>query len=133
MIGKRLGKFAGTRSSELFLVVSGRFTLAFTEILFVSLLMQLGMALPMAYYFHRVTVTALPANILVLPLTEIMMPAAVLATALGYVWALLAKAPAYVAALSLHAITGTIHLLGRLRVADLRVPTPALAAVLFCG
>jgi competence protein ComEC len=133
MIGKRLGKFAGTRSSELFLVVSGRFTLAFTEILFVSLLMQLGMALPMAYYFHRVTVTALPANILVLPLTEIMMPAAVLATALGYVWALLAKAPAYVAALSLHAITRTIHLLGRLRVADLRVPTPALAAVLFCG
>lgn len=133
MISKRLGRFIGTRLAELFLIGSGRFTLAFAEILFVSLLMQLGMALPMAYYFHRVTVTALPANILVLPLTEIMMPAAVLATALGYVWSLLAKIPVYIAALSLHAITGTIHILGHLQIADLRVPTPTLVAILFCA
>ena len=133
MIAKQLGRFIGARVAELCLVATGRFALAFAEILFVSLLMQLGMALPMAYYFHRVTMTALPANILVLPLTEIMMPAAVLATTLGYVWALLAKIPAYIAALSLHAITGTIHILGHLRVADLRVPTPSLAAIFFCA
>jgi competence protein ComEC len=133
MIARRLGRFVDDRVAELFLVHSGRFAFAFAEVLFVSLLMQLGMALPMAYYFHRVTVTALPANILVLPLTEIMMPAAVLATTLGYVWTLLAKIPVAIAALSLHAITGTIHILGRLRIADLRVPTPALAAILFCS
>jgi competence protein ComEC len=131
MIGGRLARFIGKHAAKVALRVSGRFTFATCEILFVSLLMQLGMALPMAYYFHRVTVTALPANILVFPLTELMMPAAVCAVGLSYVWFWLAKIPALVAGLALDAITGAIHMLGRLRVADLRVPTPAIAAIVF--
>lgn len=133
MITRRMGRFAGNKIAVLGLVIVGRFSIATVEVLFVSLLMQVGMVLPMAYYFHRVTVTALPANILVLPLTEILMPAAVCAVGLGYIWHALARIPALVAALSLDAITGTIHLLGRLRLADLRVPTPALSAILFAG
>lgn len=131
MIAARVSRFVGGRVAKWVLVRLGRVGIATLEVLFVSLLMQLGMALPMAYYFHRVTVTALPANILVLPLTEIMMPAAVCAVGLGYLWQALAKIPAWIAAISLDAITGTIHLLGKLRVADLRVPTPAHAAILF--
>ena len=36
------------------------------------------MALPMALYFHRATVFALPANLLSLPLIGILLPAAIL-------------------------------------------------------
>ena len=131
MISGRIGRFIGRRPAEFLLKIFGRCTFGTFEILFISLLMQVGMALPMAYYFHRVTVTALPANILVLPLTEVMMPAAVGAVGLGYVWTWLAKIPAFITVLSLDAITRTIHLLGTLRVADLRVPTPALTAIVF--
>lgn len=131
MIAGRVDRFIGERTAKFMLKIFGRCTFGTFEVLFISLLMQVGMALPMAYYFHRVTVTALPANVLVLPLTEIMMPAAVCALGLGYVWTWPAKGPAYITALSLGAITRTIHLLGTLRIADLRVPTPALAAIVF--
>ncbi|HWF90795.1 MAG TPA: ComEC/Rec2 family competence protein [Terriglobales bacterium] len=133
LIASRLGRFTGYGLAVSALSRGARIALATSEILFISLLMQLGMALPMAFYFHRVTVTALPANILVLPLTEIMMPAAVLAIGLGYAWLALAKIPALVASLALDAITETIHVLGNLRIADLRVPTPAIGAIFFAA
>ena len=38
------------------------------ELLVVSCIVELAMALPMAVYFHRITVFALPVNILILPL-----------------------------------------------------------------
>ena len=92
--------------------------------------MQVGMVLPMAYYFHRATVVGIPANALAVPLTGILMPAAVLAVALGYVWMPLAKLPALVAAWSLHGITGTVQGLGGLRIADHRVAMPELTTML---
>ena len=61
------------------------FGLAAWELLFVSAVMQMGLALPMAYYFHRATTVGLPSNVIVVPLTQLMMPAAVAALALGYV------------------------------------------------
>jgi len=68
--------------------------------------MQAGLALPMAYYFHRATTIGLPANLIVVPLTQWMMPAAVLALALGYVSLWLAKLPVLVATVTLNGITG---------------------------
>jgi competence protein ComEC len=47
--------------------------------------MQMGLALPMAYYFHRATTIGLPSNLIVVPLTQLMMPAAIVALALGYI------------------------------------------------
>ena len=41
--------------------------LAGWELLFVSAVMQAGLALPMAYYFHRATTIGLPANLIVIP------------------------------------------------------------------
>ncbi|HSB75873.1 MAG TPA: ComEC/Rec2 family competence protein, partial [Terriglobales bacterium] len=81
-------------------------------------------------YFHRATTLALPANALVIPLTEILMPAAALAVSLAYISLSLARLPAVIAGLALQGITGTIEVVGRLRLADLRVPTPSLAVVL---
>jgi competence protein ComEC len=92
--------------------------------------MQVGTVLPMAYYFHRATVIGIPANALAVPLTGILMPAAVLAVALGYVWTPLAKVPALVAAWALHGITGTVQGLGGLRIADHRVAMPTSGTML---
>jgi competence protein ComEC len=91
--------------------------------------MQMGLALPMAYYFHRATTIGLPANVAVVPLTQLLMPAAVLSVALSYISPLLAKIPALLTAVALQAITGTVHTLGGLRLADLRVATPSLLIV----
>ena len=92
--------------------------------------MQIGLALPMAYYFHRATVVGLPANMLVVPLMELLMPAAVAAMALGYVSHALARIPVLIAGFALEGIAGTVRWLGGLRVADLRVPTPGTAVIL---
>jgi competence protein ComEC len=91
--------------------------------------MQFGLALPMAYYFHRATTVGLPANVLVVPLTQLMMPTAVLALALGYISPLLAKLPGLLTMFALEAVTGTVHGLGGLRLADLRVPTPSMLMI----
>ena len=90
----------------------------------VSVLMQLGLALPMVYYFHRATVLGMAANSLAVPLTGILMPAAVLAVALSYMWLPLAKLPAAAASWALHGITSTVGSLGGMRIADHRVAMP---------
>jgi competence protein ComEC len=126
LIAERLARFLGAPWS-LRLVRGATITcLAAFELLLVSAVMQMGLALPMAYYFHRATTIGLPANVAVVPLTQLLMPAAVLTVALGYVSPLLAKLPALLTALALQAITGTVHGLGGLRLADLRVATPSL-------
>ena len=130
MVAHRMQRTLGKRTALPLLAFAFRFLLGSFEILFISALMQIGLALPMAYYFHRVTITALPANILALPLMEIMMPAAVLAVFLGFLSLLLAKIPAMVAGLALDGITHTIHLLGGLRISDARVAMPSLFVIL---
>jgi competence protein ComEC len=94
------------------------------DLIVISALMQVSLALPMAYYFHRATSFGVPANILVVPFTELLMPAAVAAVGLGYISVWLARIPAIVSSVALAAITGTVRGLGGLRGADLRVPTP---------
>ena len=103
------------------------------ELVIISLVMQVGLALPMAYYFHRATVVALPANMVVVPLTQVLMPSAVLALALGYISLLLAKIPALIAGAALEGIAGTVHRLGGLQIADARVPTPGIVVVIMAS
>jgi competence protein ComEC len=85
----------------------------------------------MACYFHRATLVGLPANLLVVPLTGILMPAAISAITLAYISTALASIPARVAAYALHGITGTVQWLGTWRISDTRVATPELYSVLF--
>src|SRR5262249_41043670 len=98
-----------------------RSTLALFDVLAISALMQVGLALPMLWYFHRATVMALPANLLAVTLTEFLMPAVALAVSLSYVSLLPAKIPALAAGLALGGITGTVRWIGGLRFADLRI------------
>jgi competence protein ComEC len=130
MIAGRLRRFAGHRLPLPVLAGAARALLVTGELLLISVVMQIGLALPMAYYFHRATVVGLPANMLVVPLMELLMPAAVAAMALGYVSHALAKIPVLIAGFALEGIAGTVRWLGGLRIADLRVPTPGTALIL---
>src|SRR5579884_1999211 len=130
MIGERLGKIVGGKFWTPVLAASARCFLSIYEVLLISCLMQVALALPMAFYFHRVTVIGLPANTVAVPLTGILMPATAAAVALAYVSPALASMPAYLASLCLEGITGTVGTLSHLRVADLRVPTPALSVII---
>jgi competence protein ComEC len=121
------------RVPRLITLAGFRITFGFLELTVMSAILQLGLALPMAYYFHRATSVAMPANLLVIPFLQLLMPAAVLAICLGYVSLTLAKVPAVIAGFALQGITGTVKWLGGMRLADIRVPTPSFSAILFCG
>ena len=130
MIAGRLRRFAGRRVPLPALAVASRTLMGASELLLISVVMQIGLALPMAYYFYRATVVGLPANMRVVPLIELLMPAAVAATALGYISQARAKILVLIAGAALEGIAGTVRWLGRLRIADLRVPTPGIALIL---
>jgi competence protein ComEC len=133
MIAGRLQRFAGKRIPSFTLISAWRITLAASEFVIVSIILQAGFALPMAYYFHRATVVSLPANILAVPLTEAVVVAELLAVAVSYVSLVLAKIPAFMANVAMAGISGTVRWLGSLRIADTRVATPQFAVIVLAG
>src|SRR5208337_4167372 len=89
----------------------------------------------MAYHFHRATTMGMPANMAVIPLTQVLMPAAAAAVGLGYISTALAKPAVWISGLALEGIAGTVHFLGGAQVAgtsiaDLRVAMPSLTMIL---
>lgn len=128
-IAARVALFVGGKWSRRLIRAAAGFALATGELFFISAVMQMGLALPMAYYFHRATTTGWPANLAVVPLMQLLMPAAVVALALGYISPWLAKIPTLLTSFTLAGITGTVHGLGALRLADLRVPVPSVALI----
>ncbi len=130
MVAGRLQRFFGKRIPLIVLSRTGRLMLLACEFLVISVVLQAGFALPMAYYFHRATLVSLPANILAVPLTEIIMVAAFVAVTTSFASLTLAKIPAMIAATALQAMSGSVRWFGSLRIADARVPTPQLAVIL---
>jgi competence protein ComEC len=80
-----LERIVGLRAATWMLRKGLGLVLSACELIFVSLVIELALALPMVWYFHRSTTMSLPANVLVIPLASILMPAAVLAVALSYI------------------------------------------------
>ncbi|MFP5236133.1 MAG: ComEC/Rec2 family competence protein [Acidobacteriota bacterium] len=101
-----------------------RWVLRAFEALVVAVIVELAMTLPMAIYFHRVTLLALPANIFILPLLLLLVPAALVTLVVLLVWPAAATIPAAVTALLLHAGVGLVHAIGDLRLSDVRLPAP---------
>ena len=125
MISSRIALFVRREWAEGMVRRTVRLFLTAAELIFISAVMQMGLALPMAYYFHRATTIGLPANLVVVPVIELMMPAAVLSLALGYFGLWAARIPALLTSIALAGITGTVRGLGGLRLADLRVAMPS--------
>ena len=111
-----------------------RFILRGFELLVVSCVVELAMALPMALYFHRITVFALPVNIFILPLLAVLMPAALVTLLALAVWPSAAVAPAMIVAFFLHIGIGLVHLFGSMAWGDFRIPAPLLwQSLVFCA
>ncbi|MHB1935165.1 MAG: ComEC/Rec2 family competence protein [Acidobacteriaceae bacterium] len=104
--------------------------LRFTEAMIVAMVVELAMVLPMAVYFHRITLVALPANLFGLPLLAFLLPLALLTFLLGCIHPALAIPSGAVTALLLHIISWLIHLFGNLAASGLRTPDPPTWSVL---
>jgi competence protein ComEC len=134
LIAGRLQRFIGNRLGLALPAILMRLAIGFSELLFISALMQAGLALLMAYHFHRATTMGMPANLAVIPLTQVLMPSAAAAAALGYISTTLARPAVWISGLALQGIAGTVHWLGGARVigtsiADLRVAMPSLLMI----
>ena len=133
MISARLARFTGEKWANRLTRWAAGVVLATSELVFVSAIMQMGLALPMAYYFHRATTVGLPANLLVVPVMQVLMPAALAAISLGFLSTWLARIPVLLTSAALHGITGTVRGLGTLRIADLRVAIPSTTMVVLAS
>jgi len=127
------GRFADSIAWRLF-PFAVRFILRAFELLVVSCVCELAMALPMALYFHRITVFALPVNIFILPLLAVLMPAALVTLLALLVWPSAAVVPAMIVAVFLHIGIWLVHLFGSLAWGDFRIPAPLLwQSLAFCA
>ncbi len=106
-----------------------RFGLRLAELLAVSVAIELLMMLPMAAYFHRVTLPALPVNLLILPFVGILLPAALLTFAAVLAAPSVAFVPGAVTAAILHAVVRVVSFFGGMRFGDMRIPAPGTSAV----
>jgi competence protein ComEC len=133
LLREGLAEIVGLKAADFIFRRGLGVVLAVFELIFISFIIELALALPMAWYFHRTTTMSLPANVLVIPLASVLMPAAVLAVVLSYVSLTVAHLPAAVAGYALALLTGAIRLIGHFRIADLRLPMPALGVCVFAG
>ena len=103
------------------------------EALVVSCIVELAMTLPMALYFHRITVFALPVNLLILPLLLALVPSALVTLLATLISPTAAAISGAATAILLHAGVGLIHLFAAIRTGDFRIPAPLpVQAAAFC-
>ncbi len=95
------------------------------EVAWMSLVVELALALPMAMYFHRFTLYALPVNLIILPLLTILLPLALILLVALMLWQPLALVPAAVCAVLLHGAQAAVGYFAAQRWANLRLPAPA--------
>lgn len=66
--------------------VSARLVLFFWNLFLVSAIVQIGLTLPMVVYFHRVSLSGLSANLLIVPLMNALVPLGFLTIGTGWEW-----------------------------------------------
>lgn len=126
LVAGRLARFVGQRAATQATALPVRVALAIYDVLMVSAVAQLALALPMAAYFHRAVLLGLPTNIVAVPLSSLLMPAAALAVPLQAAWPAAARVVAWIGSAALHGMTFTVHLFGGMTLANVRVATPTL-------
>lgn len=129
-IAAELGKLLGKRFAAWCVPASLRGLAALFELAMMSTVMQMALALPTVWYFHRINGYSLLANVVVLPLMSWLMPAAILAVTFSVLahWAALPFA--LVAQGMLQGILWAVHGAGGMQVIDHRIAMPAAGAVL---
>jgi competence protein ComEC len=134
MFAARIQRIFSTRIAWRFFPGSLRFSLRCVELLVVSCVVEMAMTFPMAVYFHRITIFALPVNVFILPLLGLLMPAALVTLLALALWPSVAWIPAAAAALFLHIGVGLVRIFGSITLGDFRIPEPlASQAATFCA
>jgi competence protein ComEC len=101
-----------------------RWCLWLLELALIGAVAEMVMVLPMAVYFHRATMFAVPTNMLSVPLVAVLAPIAVITFCASLLSPWVAMLPGAVTALLLHGVAGVIGRISAVHAADLRVPAP---------
>jgi competence protein ComEC len=133
MIAERMQRLVGNKLGAWITTAVPTLALSIYELVVVSATMQVALALPMVWYFHRLPWRSLWANLAVVPLTGVLMPACVVAVACSFASLTFAKIPALIASYSLVGITSTVHFFGAAGAHDLRLAKPETLTVFLCG
>jgi len=97
------------------------------QLALIGLIAEAVMVLPMALFFHRATVFALPANMFSIPLVGVLAPLGLITFLASLASPWIAVIPGCALSLLLHAIRSVIGGISHVQAADLRVPDPTLA------
>jgi competence protein ComEC len=99
-------------------------TLGVLQLTLVSAVVEVVMALPMAMYFHRITVLGLPVNVLIIPLLGLLLPTAMLCFAALLLAPSVAIVPAVVTAAILHTVSAIVDAFAHVAAGNYRLPAP---------
>jgi competence protein ComEC len=95
---------------------------------------ELCMTLPMATYFHRATLLALPTNLVLVPIIAVLLALTILTFCASLISLSIARVPAACTAALIHLIRAVVAHIGHLSLADMRVPAPSAQSILLaCG
>ncbi|MDR3734243.1 MAG: ComEC/Rec2 family competence protein [Acidobacteriaceae bacterium] len=123
LLGLHLQPVLGRRARRLPALLA-RLCFWAAELCLIGMVAEFLMILPMAVYFHRATVLAIPANLVSIPLVSVVVPAGMLTFLFALVHPALGCLPGTATAAMLHGITFVIGHVSRVAVADLRMPSP---------
>ena len=123
MFGEAVGRLLGRWTVGL-PALAVRAVLWSAELCLVALVTEAVMALPMALYFHRAALLALPVNLLTVPVIAFLVPSAIATFCGSLLSPWIAVAPGAVTAVLLHGVAGIVGRVARLAAADVRVPGP---------
>ncbi len=133
-----IGDIAGNWSRDLPSLLI-RWSFWALELTLIGAVAEMVMVLPMAVYFHRATMFAIPTNMVSVPLVAMLAPIAIVTFCASLISPWIALLPGTATALVLHGITGIIGRVSAVHAADLRVPAPpgwislsAVVAWAFC-
>lgn len=118
---------AQVRGLPLWLIRGGLRVLA--ALLF-GVVVEICMVLPMAIYFHRATLLALPTNLLLVPMIAVLLTLTIVTFCTSVISISAAHIPAACTAVTIHVVRGVVAHMGRMSLADLRVPALRPEAVL---
>lgn len=121
---KRIYAERGPDSVLLHLPQALNASLRLLELVVVALTVEIALSLPMAIYFHRFTLFAIPTNLLLMPLLLLLIPSAMLTMACLALLPSLATIPAMATALILHLDLAFVQLFSGLKLSDMRVAMP---------
>ncbi len=107
-----------------------RSTLALVAAILFGIAVELCMVLPMAIYFHRATLLALPTNLLLVPVVAVLLTLTIVTFCVSLVSLEVARIPATCTAILLHLVRGAVSHIGHMNLADVRVPALRPEAIL---